>query len=231
MEKLIDWVGKHKVLAIIGGAGLLVVLYLMFRGGSAPQESGGTSALTAYYAASAAASGDAAQVSQSTNALAAATNQTNAARDVALAQIAEQSKVTTLGLNQAAYRDYLTEQAMSGTAASKNVITSGTNFTVGGQSVAIPGSDIWVEATNGVGAKTLWQGVAGVPSSLILVNPQTGEMSFNNEVPGTWSWIENYKPARLVTWSGTPGEVAQAYTPPAPRTTMTFAQFMSSLQG
>jgi len=230
MEKFFEWVSKNRTLAIVGGAGILVLLWLMFRGGSAaPAQEGNASALTAYYAASAAASGDAAEVANSTNALAAATNQTNAAAEVAKAQIAAGLEGTKLGLGQAAYRDYLTERAMSGTAQSGNVITAGTNMTVGGQSIALPGSDIWVEATNAAGGKTLWQGVAGAPSSLILIDPITGAMSMNNEVPGTWSYIENYKPARLVTWSGTPGDVAQAYVPPAAPNTMTFAEFMASL--
>ena len=230
MEKLFEWVAKHRTLAIIGGAGILVLLWLMLRGGSAPAaQEGGGSALTAYYAASAAASGDAAEVQQSTNALAAATNQTNAAADVAKAQIAAGLEGTKLGLGQAAYSDYLAERVMSGTAQSGNVLTSGTNATVGGQSIALPGSDIWVEATNATGGKTLWQGVAGVPSSLILVNPETGAMSYNDQTPGTWSYIENNKAARLVTWSGTPGSDYQAYVPPSAPNTMTFAQFMASL--
>lgn len=227
MEKLFEWVKTHRTLAIIGGAGLLVLLWLMLRGGgsSAPQEGGG-SALTAYYAAQAAASGDAAEVSQSTNALAASTNQTNAAADVAKAQIAASLEGTKLAVNQAAYQDYLAERVMSGPASSGNDLR--TTFTVGSQTID-PGGAIWGEATNAAGTKTLWQGVMGLPSSLVLVNPQTGEVSHNNEVPGTWSYFENGIPARLVTWSGTPGDATQAYVKPATPSTMTFADFMKSL--
>lgn len=214
MEKLFEWVAKHRMLAIIGGAGILFLLWIMFRGGSAPQQDGGTSALTAYYAASAAASGDAAAVSQSTNALAAATNQTNAAADVAKANIAAQADALKLQVNQAAYRDYLSERAMSGTAS-----TAGT----------LP-ANLYDMGLSMAGTEVLWNRATSRAGST-LTDWKTGATEGGGNQTQGWDLLaENWHAlSQRVTWSGVPGEKPVPYNPTPPPPAMTFAQFMASM--
>lgn len=118
MEHFKSWVVAHRALAAGGALALVALLYLWLRGGSAPAANG-SSALQAFYGAQASAAQGASAEAQSTNALAASTGQTNAARDVALAQvgatqagIAAQLQAHADELNLTAYHDYLAESTI-----------------------------------------------------------------------------------------------------------------------
>lgn len=215
MEKFFDWVSKHRTLSIIGGAAIVFVLWLMFRGGGQqPQQDGGASALTAYYAASAAASGDAAQVAQSTNALAASTSQTNAAADVAKANIAAQADALKLQVQQVAYRDYLAERAMSGTAS-----TTGT----------LP-DNLYDMGLSTAGVEVLWNRATSRAGSTLYDWRTGASEGAGNQTQG-WDLLPEswHATSQRVTWSGVPGEKPVPYNPTPRPAAMTFAQFMASM--
>lgn len=142
IERFKEWVTHHKALAIGGGIALAILLWLMLRpkAQAAPDQTG----LQAYYGAQAASAADTASIAQSTNELAAATNQVNAQRDVALAGLSASSvpyqaqlDAITQQLNFAAYHDYLGEVSQTGPVSPNAALFTAEN---GQQYVQMTGS-------------------------------------------------------------------------------------------
>lgn len=200
MERLKEWASKHKALAIGGGLALVVLLWLLLRGGAKPAD---TSGVQAYYAAQAAGAQADAATQQSTNTLAAQTNQTNAQRDVALAQIAASSKpaddqlaAIMAQLNLSAYRDYLGALNMTATSTT----TTGVQKYLG-------------QGTNG--DQLIYNGLPGDQS--MLTDIVTGQNFANANNPNTPQII----PGTLIPFGPGPTQSAHLTTPPP-----TFSEFV-----
>lgn len=89
------WIHAHKGLAIALGLGVVVLLWLMLRGGGSSANTGGTSGLAAYYAAEGQSLAAGADVANSANALQASTNQTNASAQTAAGYFAAQEQLAS----------------------------------------------------------------------------------------------------------------------------------------
>lgn len=223
MEQFKDWVVKHKALAAGGGLALVIILYLWLRSGSSAAAGPDTSGVQAYYAAQAAGSNAAAAGQQSTDALAAATNQTNTAGQVALAQIKAQLDAITTQSNLTAYADYLAEANTAGTASSAP--SSNANVVEG---VLNSGHDAIAMTVNGFSTITdLVTGQSYYNSQQTPSNPGgdihtapagvTGDMEFNPT-----SVLRPMYYAGPGTRPVTPTITTPTVTPP-----LTFAQFVA----
>lgn len=200
MDKLKAWIMDHKALSAGIAIALGLILYFLLFSRSQPAASG-DGAVSAYYGAQAAGQQAAAAVNQSTNELAAATNQVNAAKDVALAQVQGQLAYQTQQLNAVAYQDWLGENRGTG-----SLIAPGTNAN-------------WIQ---GAGTGLLWNMQRGDQS--VVADPTTGARYYGESA---WSLLPtNYHMSdNPVYWSGAAGQgpVAPTATKPfvAPFTTPT----------
>lgn len=212
MEQLKHWVVEHKALAAGGAIALVVLLYLWLRSGSQPAAaSPDTTGLQAYYAAQAAGANSAAAAQQSTDALAASTNQTNTAGQVYLAQIQASLDAVKEQANLTAYHDYLAEQALTGLSNPTSSMTATPTYM---QGVGV-----------GTGDPVIWK-VTSNPAQSTLYDLRTGQGAFNagggslQVVPGSLV---------PVNWAG-PGSDPTPWTaptPPTPPSVLTYQQFLT----
>lgn len=194
MDKLKAWIMAHKAMSAGIAIALGLIVYFLLFSRSQPAAAGGGDALTAYYGAQASGQQAAAAVNQSTNELAAATNQVNAAKDVALAQVQGQLAAQTANLNAVAYQDWLAENRNTG-----SLIAPGTNAN-------------WIQ---GAGTSLLWNMQRGEQS--VVADPTTGARYYGESA---WSLLPtNYHTGdNPVYWSGAAGQGPIAPTPNKPFT-------------
>lgn len=194
MDKLKAWIMANKALSagIAIALGLLLYLLLFSRSQPAAQQGASSNdALSAYYGAQAAAQQAGAATNESTNALAAATGQVNAARDVELAKVQGTLASQINQMNLVAYQDWLAENRNTGPVSK---IAAGTN------------ANFW----QGTGTSLLWNAERGEAS--VIADPTTGARYYGESA---WSLLPTnfHTGASAVHWSGVGGVAPVAATP------------------